>query len=1206
MPGIGDSVPSATAAAALGAVQSHAKAAASAVATRQYLLQPVGGSAAYERRGRTEGAPGEGEASQSVALRLDTLAGRLSHEQLGHFQRMGAALSAAMRRAPHAHLRPRSAVAAAPAEWWKYAVAATAEHAHAASAGRLRWDRVVLVARSRRRYVALYKAHIVASAKKAKKGVLQPPRCEVPELVELENALAPEAALLFRVLAHREVSLEAPAAKPAASPLAARGTPGEVAPSPKPASRLARLFGYGPTAAAEPPSPSSSTPPSRSASGSSAALDAAGNASVMSMDDWAQLTEVFELTESKIEAAKAIVPLHPDAMTFKATLAVDVGSVQLVSDDPAAPPLLYSSLSGVTALVRRFSGQRMCATLGIVLLAADAAGVKLLRTEATGTAGDDASVPAFSLEYEKAPLDGHADTVISLASAPAHITADLVAVRTLVKFFARPPGLDTAVLAQTVTETVSDAAAAAAVKAGDGLKSLQGRALKVDLRLAVAAPKILLPTANGAGLLLDLGFLQLESVPMSADTPRGTECFKLDLNDVSATFVAHDWDWSRLGQEGSALPQDRLQTLLSPTGLQATLLRCAVPGPGRPALTLSLDVGAMGLELSPSSVSRFWRVIMALSPLWTSEGAPWAHSQHEGPLWVLTRNGTSPGRLVWARRWGVLAGEFLYLLESRDTPANARVAFVSLRHGMEVAPLPSRAAAGQSGVLAVLPHGVVPARATSHSRTTLLRGDDDASSATWLAQLRGVRKRRHLAAARRKAVSTMAAPAALAAQLDGLEHLIEDDEDLFADASAAEVLEDAPDGDQDADAQDRFSDAASEVASDSDTSSESTVEGATSATDKAALETFVLIARLDELTLSLAGVPHRTFGGGAAAERPIIVLRMRGAAARYGQRMHDLSVAVRLQSLVVVDCVAAEQAPGAGEVYVLTSEATAVADTFPHYLRREMTGATGLMDAMLDSANAHATGEDGTALVRFSYQTRTENSPDYAGSACDITVRLAAVALAVRRPSLAAIVALYYDFYAPPSDAPAQTSHAAPAESSSTGNEAATAAVAAKTAALVSWAAGEGPEEKVAPPALGGMPRIVMRIDVAMESALMQLLLEGAHRLAARCMRATCSNASSHADGVELLAMSVENLSAVLLLRQATLELDTSLGNVRMRDGRCAVGHAYRWILDLQQNQTQIADSLQVAPGTPAGAQTAGSLIALKYATHVKGCVTAV
>jgi hypothetical protein len=1152
MPGVAATAPAAAgAAAALGHVAPHAAAAAAAVATRQYLLAPVGGSAAYERRGRTEGPPGAEEAAQRVALRLDTLAGRLSREQVGHFQQMGAALSAALRRAPHAHLRPRAAVRTAPAAWWRYAVAASADAARAAHGSRLRWEALRAMARARRRYVTLYKAHVAACAKKAGwrgTGALPMARCANTELLLLESTLEPETALLFRVLAHCEVTTDIVGSKPkaalggaaAAAPAAAPAAAAPAAPS-----RLARFFGYrsATAAAAEPASPAagSRTPTRTSSSGSSGgdgdgSEGGGGGGGLLSSDDWAQLTEAFELTDAKLSAAAAAAkaPLHPDAMQLLATLSVDVGSVQLVSGAAGAPPLLFSSLEGVSAQLQQFGAPRLCARLGVAALAADAAGVALLRTALPGCAADAAAgaPPALALEYEKAPRDAHADTVLSLATAPVHVTADLAAVRGLVSFFAKPPELDTAALAQTMGDTVSDAAAAAAAAAEDGLKALQGRPLKMDLRLAVAAPKILLPTPGGAGLLLDLGFLQLASVAAPAGAPRGTDCFALSLNDVSAVFVERGWDWSRLGDAAAAAAA---QPLLAPTGLEAQLVRSAAPGPGRPGMMLSVDVSAMAAEVSPSAVASLVRVLGVLSPLWTRAGAPWANAQHEAPLWVLTRNGATPGRLVWARRWGVLAGEYLYLLEARDTPANARVALVSLRLGMEAAPLSARAAAGEQGVFAVLPHGVLPAHAMSHSRATLLRGDDAAGAAGWVAALRGVRKRRHAAAARRHgAAAALVAPEAahLAAQLDSLDHLIEPepqvdddaDDEAFADATDDDAAPESdgcggPGADDRDDAADRFSDAESEVPSeesDASAASGSDAAGAAGAGGSAAFETFVLLARMDTLTVALAGLEPRAASDPPAAprrERPVVTLCMGGAAVRYGQRLHDYSLAVRLQSLLVVDRLAPAAPPGAPAPYVLTSEAAAVADTFPHYLRRTSTAPCARLDDALAHVDAHAQAgaaaagaDDATALVRFSYRTWTENSPDYAGEACAVTARLAAVALALRRPTVVALAALGWDYapQRPPAGAPAASREApAVAEAPAGDAEAHAAAVAATAAALVAWAAGDGPEERVAPVALGGAPRVVMRIDVAMESALLQLLLEGPCRvLSGRCIAA--------------------------------------------------------------------------------------------------------
>ncbi len=109
-----------------------------------------------------------------------------------------------------------------------------------------------------------------------------------------------------------------------------------------------------------------------------------------------------------------------------------------------------------------------------------------------------------------------------------------------------------------------------------------------------------------------------------------------------------------------------------------------------------------------------------------------------------------------------------------------------------------------------------------------------------------------------------------------------------------------------------------------------------------------------------------------------------------------------------------------------------------------------------------------------------------------------------------------------------------------------------------------------------------------------------------KCLRAHVLSSCVLSDDTELSAASVEHLSAVLLLRQATVELATSLGNVRLRDGRSPEGHPYRWILDLREHHMQPGAIAAVAAAGTGGAAAVGSLIALTFNTHLKGCVACV
>ena len=1195
MPGVDNVSSQAITQAQLGALAPHAQAAAAAVPARQYLLAPVGGSARYERRGRTEAPPGQGDAVQTVSLRLDAVDLRLCKHQLTHFQCVGDALSAALRRAPHAHLRPRcrpGAPGCVPGEWWRYAVAAG--HTMRGKRARLTWARLREVALARRAYVAVYAAHLRATgsgikssgSKGAKGGVAVPPPCMDAQLRLLEDSLEAETCLLFRVLAHRQVVLDSAAAISRQSSSGQPKSPIVAAPAAAavpvtPPGKASRAMGWllGRTAA-DPAANAAAV-----VAASPAEADGAESKSVpggLTPEEWAALTEAFELSDAHLDAAAAAAkaaPPHPESLTLKASVSVDTGSVQLLPGAGAAgvPPLLRTALTSSTASMDAYPTPRRAMSVTVSSMTADASGVTLLRTVATSASPAQApGRQALVVRFEAHPPGLRAAKALWVTTAPCYVVADVDAVRGLTTFFQPPSHLNTQDLARTVVDTATDTAAAAAAQAA---RAMEGQALQLALDLQLAGPKVLLPSsrggsgaADGASLLLDLGHFSFASSPAPAGV---TDAFALALRDVSAVFVPHSWSWDSSGQA----PTGNVSPLLSPTGATATLLRCAYPTASKPRVAISVEVPRLCGEVSPLGVHRLMAVIGALSPVWTrSTGPPWASAVYAAPVWVLTRNGSAPGRLVWMRRWGAIAGEYLYLLDSPEAGATTKPAVISLRHGVYAAPVPAKKADGTHNVVALAPLGVHVSACTSDSRTTLLRCDDGDAAAAWLGALQSVRERRHAQHARRALATATRGQHrdSMAAQLAALSleesfhgasvmagsgepSTPPDERAAFADAQGTPDSDDGGAGDEFADAESDVDEEEDGAGSDSHDS-----EAQRDEPSSAHVASFVLDARLGSLDVSLAGLVP----GGKGSERVIVALRADGAGVQYTQRPHDMALSVRLQSLVVTDRLAPPSRgslDGAGDVYVLTSQATPVARTFPHLVHRSPSG-------LVAPPAATASAPD-DALVRFSYKTWTDGSPDYAGVACDISARLAAVAAAVRRPTIAALYRLMYD-YAPQRHA---TPPAPSAQSHATAVAAGVAAGKAAAEALVAWHALSTESEHPAAAALGGVPRVVMRIDVAMESLLAQLLLE---------------------DGSELAGASVEHVGAVVTLRQATLEVTTTLGNVRLRDGRAAPDAPYRWILDLRDRHVD-AHAQPVAAAQQPGA--ASSLIALQFATHVKG-----
>ena len=101
-------------------------------ARRRYLLKPVRAFATYERKGKREALDSNAPA-QRVHLRIDAVATRLTSSHLRAAFIAAERLERDARRAPHAHLRPTSAILSAEGsgagsgarEWWRFAVAAT-------------------------------------------------------------------------------------------------------------------------------------------------------------------------------------------------------------------------------------------------------------------------------------------------------------------------------------------------------------------------------------------------------------------------------------------------------------------------------------------------------------------------------------------------------------------------------------------------------------------------------------------------------------------------------------------------------------------------------------------------------------------------------------------------------------------------------------------------------------------------------------------------------------------------------------------------------------------------------------------------------------------------------------------------------------------------------------------------------------------------
>lgn len=235
-------------------------------------------------------------------------------------------------------------------------------------------------------------------------------------------------------------------------------------------------------------------------------------------------------------------------------------------------------------------------------------------------------------------------------------------------------------------------------------------------------------------------------------------------------------------------------------------------------------------------------------------------------------------------------------------------------------------------------------------------------------------------------------------------------------------------------------------------------------------------------------------GGGAAGEEVLqLTAVLSGASCDFSMRPHDMAAAVTLRALTVTDCLSAR---GNGtDLQVLSSELVPLSAS---------------ADASADSSGIAADSPSLTPLARVIYASWTKSSPDYSGVGMDVSVRFGALALAVRRPTVVSLAEL-----------PGKLLQGV---NTAGGGEA--------VAAAEARAALEPPEEvPPAPDLVLSADPTAMKVSFGMEAVSMQLLLE---------------------NGEELAAMSVERLEGRLAMHAAAMDVDVSLGNLRLRDSRRA------------------------------------------------------
>jgi len=384
---------------------------------RNFLLAPVSASATYERRGPKDlfdpSVP-----AQRIFLKIDAIETRVCSSHLRAAFHAASRVERDARRAPHAHLRPKSSVNGSSRDWWRFAIDAVILERRRKGNGTavpLRIDRVLDAMRQRRAYVDLYVKYVKGAWRDRPKGNAAsgrswfssrrrdagqtkrwPPPLAVgaaPALDAIEQKLPPNVCVLFRALAHAQVRREL-----GDEDATARGE-AEDTQTDKQSSGGGYFGGW-----------FSSSKPTGDGPGGATSEPVTTTDSDMSDDDWQNLQRAFDV-EGHASAAAAAASLsaeHENALASEFLLVLGAASMAFVDDEVVEVAntghnreVLRAGLVGFVAGSRAFGGTRADHRTTVDAMEIDASGAAMARVS-----GDDATVSRNGSKNGTSPLRG--------------------------------------------------------------------------------------------------------------------------------------------------------------------------------------------------------------------------------------------------------------------------------------------------------------------------------------------------------------------------------------------------------------------------------------------------------------------------------------------------------------------------------------------------------------------------------------------------------------------------------------------------------------------------------------------------------------------------------------------------------------------------------------------------------------------------------
>ncbi|CAM6102066.1 unnamed protein product [Calypogeia fissa] len=684
---------------------------------RKYLLHPVEGSLRYHRRGKRENREPH-VPFQNVSLRLDQLSVTISEAQYCDGIKLLEGVSRYRTRMQYSHLRPQVPISENAQAWWLYACQAVLQQ-QSKIWYRISWAQLIDVCEKRRKYVRLYASCLQ-----------QGPKVDNEEIKDMDKSLDVEVILLWRLLAHAKV--ESAKSKEAAME--------------RERVRRSGWWSFGWRGA------DANSPTFDSSTKADVETEAPGH---LTTEEWNKINDLMSYRPEE-ESLALSSQEAPNMLQMEIEVSIGRSGAEVL--DQREMQILCGRFEDLQVSLLSYPKSQKCdVKLKFYGLSAPEGGL----IESVSRAGRD---HALTTTFVYCPLDEHLDWKLSATMSPCHVTVLRASFDRFLHFLKSSQGvspgvaLETAAVLQSKLEEVTR-------RAQEQLQLVLAEQSRFHVHLDLDAPKIAIPAdasevgGEGTQLLLDLGHFTLQtSIGEELELEKNGlySRFRISGSDISAFMVDGAFEWSELptgkistdegGIGSSESPADKSTRLILPVldrcGMSVVLDQIRVQHPSFPATRVQIKVPHLGVHFSPGRYRRFLLLLEALEgdqpldgvdmPVSAETVAAWHPADYAGDARILLWGGIGNTVAEWQSCWAVLAGSYLYILESESAQSYQRCSSIV---GKQVVEVPPTSIGGSENVVAIYHRGVDMKKAVESSHAVLLQLKSENSRTAWLHHL---------------------------------------------------------------------------------------------------------------------------------------------------------------------------------------------------------------------------------------------------------------------------------------------------------------------------------------------------------------------------------------------------------------------------------------------------------------------------------------